>query len=686
MRDKRMKQGFAHFACIAALLTSACGQEGTAQTPAQNAVSGQPGSKEAGDERSADTQVRGATEPEAGGTRPVTDATARRTNRQTSRKNREQYSPYAGDQIPRTVFFGDTHLHTSYSFDAGMVGDTLDPDAAYRFAKGEEVTASLGTRARLSRPLDFLVIADHAESLGIAAMIAADDPRILADRQGKEIYDAAKSDDPVAGYLKFSTLRAETGKPPMHRSNVRRSMWDRIVAIADEHNDPGAFTAFIGYEFTSALKTNNLHRVVVFRDGADKAGAVLPYSSVESLDPEDLWRFMSFYETSVGGQVMAIPHNGNLSNGMMFDDKTFYGKPLDAEYAAQRARWEPLYEVTQIKGDGEAHPILSPNDEFADFWNWDKGNFGFAAKTPDMLPREYARAALKRGLAYEDEFGVNPFKFGLIGSTDSHTSLATAAEDNFYSKAAVTEPGAGQNRYDQAIIQKYPGRDVDVRIYSYETAAAGLAAVWATENTREAIFDAMARKEVYATTGTRISLRVFAGFDFTDADAASPRLAEVGYEKGVPMGGDISAGGDRAPRLMIEALRDPDGANLDRAQIVKGWLDADGALQEKIYDVVWSGERAIGADGKLAALTSTVDGAAYDNSIGAPALTTVWEDPDFDPALRAFYYVRVLEIPTPTWLAYDKAYYGDKITLPPDAVLSHQERAYSSPIWYTPEG
>lgn len=596
------------------------------------------------------------------------------------------YSPYTERDYPQNVYFGDTHLHTSFSFDAGMIGNKLGPDEAYRFAKGEVVTASLGARAKLSRPLDFLVIADHAESLGIAPLIAESSPLVLNDPAGRELYELANSDDPIAAYLRFSAIRAETGKPPMHRDDVRKTMWDRIVTAAEDHNRPGQFTALIGYEYTSALRTNNLHRVVVFRDDAGKVGSILPYSSVESADPEDLWAFLESYEKTTGGQAMAIPHNGNLSNGTMFDDVDFAGAPIDADYSARRQRWEPLYEVTQIKGDGEAHPILSPNDEFADFWTWDRGNFGFAAKTPGMLPGEYAREALKRGLAYEAKFGSNPFKFGMIGSSDAHTSLATTREENFFSKATPAEPNAGQFRYDGPIIQKYPEHDVDVRVYSYESAAAGLAAVWAKDNTREAIFDAMARKEVYATTGTRIRLRVFGGFDFTDDDASAPDVAAIGYGRGVPMGGDLGpADGQTAPRLLIQALRDPDGAHLDRVQVVKGWIDTDGELREIIHDVAWAGDRTTDANGKLPAIESTVSDASYRNTYGAAQLAAVWRDPDFDAGTRAFYYVRVLEIPTPTWLAYDKKYYGDDVALPNAATLVHQERAYSSPIWYSPD-
>ncbi|WP_371395892.1 DUF3604 domain-containing protein [Fretibacter rubidus] len=596
------------------------------------------------------------------------------------------YSPYVEQNFPNTVYFGDTHLHTSYSFDAGMVGDRLDPEQAYRFAKGEVVTASLGAKAKLSRPLDFLVIADHAESLGIAPLIAENSPIVLNDPEGKQLYDLSKGDDPIAAYRRFAQIRATTGRPPLHNNAVRRTMWDRITTAAENHNQPGQFTSLMGYEYTSSMQTNNLHRVVVFRDGKDKVGSILPFSAVESADPEDLWAFLENYETTTGGRAMAIPHNGNLSNGTMFDDIDIKGEPFDTDYSARRQRWEPLYEVTQIKGDGEAHPILSPNDEFADFWTWDKGNFGFAEKTPDMLAGEYAREALKRGLKFEEELGVNPFKFGLIGSTDSHTSLATAEENNFFSKATPAEPEGTGFRYNGAIIQKYPGKDVDVRVYSYESAAAGLTAVWAQDNTREALFDAMARKEVYATTGTRLQLRVFSGYDFLASDAFAPNLAEIGYAKGSPMGSDlpeITSGS--APQFLIQALRDPDGANLDRIQVIKGWLNEDGDLKEQVYNVAWAGDRTRDDQGKLPAISSTVKDASYLNTVGDAELATVWTDPDFNASERAFYYVRVLEIPTPTWLAYNADYYGDGEQLKPDAKKQHQERAYSSPIWYTPK-
>jgi hypothetical protein len=598
---------------------------------------------------------------------------------------RKEYSPYLNRGYPQRVFWGDTHLHTAYSTDAGMIGCTLGPDEAYRFARGEMIVASGGVRARLQRPLDFLVVADHAENLGLAPLIADSDPELLRTEFGKKIHGLVKGGDPMGAYALWGRYMAKREDPLRGQDALTQSIWERITASAEKYNQPGVFTAFIGFEWTSSPGGNNLHRNVVFRGDKRQADLVLPFSNYDSTDPEDLWKWMAAYEGKSGDRVLAIPHNGNLSNGLMFDMVTLIDRrPLDRDYAERRMRWEPLYEVTQIKGDGETHPLLSPNDEFADYGTWDRGSFG-AAKDPGMVNREYAREALKQGLALEKKLGVNPFKFGMIGSTDAHTGLATTQEDNFFGKATPVEPGA-PGRYEEKItgVNEAPdGRDFTIR--HYKALASGLAAVWATENTREAIFDAMKRKEVYATTGTRLLVRVFAGWDFAADEVQRPDFAQTGYDRGVPMGGDLrSAPAGASPRFMVRALRDPDGANLDRVQIVKGWLEADGSLKEKVYDVAWSGDRKPGAGGKLPPVGNTVEGAHYTNTIGSPLLTAWWKDPDFDPSERAVYYVRVLEIPTPTWLAYDKAFYGDKVELPDDAVLVHQERAYTSPIWYTP--
>ena len=601
------------------------------------------------------------------------------------------YSPYPAKTFPNRVYFGDTHLHTSYSADAGMAGAIVGPEDAYRFARGEEVKSNSGLPVKLSRPLDFLVIADHAENLGLAPMIAASDPALLKSEWGKKVHDLAKTGTIEGQGAAFNMWIAamQALKDPFkgQEESMARPAWKRLTAAAEKYNEPGRFSAIIGYEWTSGPDGNNLHRNVLFRDGKDKADQIIPLSYYDTGDPEDLWKWMADYEKKTGGKVLAIPHNGNLSNGLMFDDVTLTTrKPLDRDYAERRMRWEPIYETTQPKGDGETHPALSRNDEFANFERWDKGSFGPVLKTPDMLPREYTREALKRGLAYEAKLGVNPFKFGLIGSTDMHTGLVTTTEDNFFGKVAVLEPSADPIRFEEVIVGRVPAnRARSNQHLARETSASGLAAVWARDNTREALWDAMARKEVYATTGTRLVVRVFGGFDFNAKDLERSDFAEQGYQRGVPMGGDLrSAPAGKAPAFLIRALRDADGANLDRVQVIKGWLDAAGRTHEKVYDVAWSGNRKPGADGKLPSVGNTVNvkDASYTNAIGAPYLTAYWKDPAFDAKQRAFYYVRVLEIPTPRWTTFDAKIFGVK--LPTDVPASIQERAYTSPIWYTP--
>ena len=467
-------------------------------------------------------------------------------------------------------------------------------------------------------------------------------------------------------------------------SKVYNSIWEDITETADRFNDPGRFTALIGFEWTSVPKGFNLHRNVILRDDGRRARQVLPLTTQPPLgttDPLDLYEWLENYEAKTGGQSLAISHNGNLSNGWMFPtENTYPGGKVDKNYVALRAKWEPLYEVTQIKGDGETHPFLSANDEFADYETLAKGNLDLTElKKDDMLQREYAREALKNGLALEQQLGTNPYKFGMVGATDTHTGLSTAEEENFFGKSTSAEPSA--TRVSHPFVKSKLGA-----IEGYELAASGYQAVWAIENTREAIFDAMERKETYATTGPRIRMRFFGGWDYTNDDLRSRALAFRGYEKGVPMGGELATApeGAKAPNFMVYALRDPIGANLDRIQIIKGWLDTNGKTHEKVYDVAWSGDRKPDAKGKLPAVGNTVDleAANWTNTIGASELATVWTDPDFDPKQKAFYYTRIIEIPTPRWIVYDKVRLGAKI--PKEAKLIHQERAYSSPIWYTP--
>ena len=598
------------------------------------------------------------------------------------------YSPYAGRNFPTMPLWGDTHLHTSNSLDARAFGVTLDAEMAYRFARGEEITSSHGERVKLSRPLDWLAVTDHSDAMGAMNEIIAGNPNLMRDPLLKDWNKRILQGGDVALAATMEvieTFAGITGKslPAIIKEDeFVGSVWDRYLKIADEFNEPGRFTTIIGYEWTSTEEGNNLHRNVLYRDGRNEAKQVLPYTTAESFNPEDLWKWMQAYEDKTGGNVLALAHNGNVSNGLMFPEiNPETGKPLTKGYAETRARWEPIYEVTQIKGDGESHPYLSPEDEFAGYDTlWDKGNLGPVSKKPEMLQYEYARQALKTGLKLENKLGVNPYKFGMVGSTDSHTGLATAQEDNFFGKHSGKEPKPGRAN---ALV----GNFGDIKYYGWEQVSSGLAAVWATENTREAIVHAMMRPDVYAPTGSRIMVRFWGGWEFTEADAASRLPAEIGYSKGVPMGGDLTAAPKgKSPTFLVGALKDPYSGNLDRMQIIKGWLDKNGKTHEKVYDVAWSDAdtRKPGKDGKLPAVGNTVDvaNATWTNTIGDPELITVWKDPDFDPSQKAFYYARVIEIPTPRWTAYDAKRFG--IKMDPQIPMTSQERAYTSPIWYTP--
>ena len=594
-----------------------------------------------------------------------------------------QFSPYAGRNFPTQVYWGDTHLHTAVSVDAGTMC-RIGQEDAYRFARGEEITTTHGLRAKLSRPLDFLVIADHAEMYGLMPQLLGGDQEILSTETGKRWHGELTSGDTDKIFATaMEIVQSLSGdEPPIKSDKAVRSAWQAYAALADRYNEPGVFTTLIGYEWT-AIGGDNLHRNVIFRGDASVANRTIPFSQFDSKNPEDLWKQLAAFEKETGAKVLAIPHNGNLSNGRMFTVETFGGKPLSKELAALRAQYEPLIEVTQIKGDGEAHPLLSPNDEFANYETWDKSNLtGTEAKTPDMLQWEYARQALKTGLMLDEQLGVNPYKFGMVGSTDSHTALTAVEEENFFGKHSGVEPEP--NRWEHVVIE---APDPKFTIKGWQQAAGGYAGVWATENSREAIFDAMQRKETYATTGPRMIVRLFGGWDFADADTKTRLPANAGYAKGVPMGGDLSPAPEgKSPTFLVAAAKDPYSGNLDRIQIVKGWLNQDGKTEEKVYDVVWSDERKPGSDGKLPAVGNTVDvkNATLSNSIGAPELIAVWEDPDFDPKKRAFYYARVIEIPTPRWTAYEAKRFN--IEMSDEVPMTTQERAYTSPIWYAPAG
>jgi hypothetical protein len=597
----------------------------------------------------------------------------------------DPYSPYVGRDYPTDVYFGDTHLHTSVSLDGfGDGNTTVGPDEAYRWAKGEVIAGHDGKPTRISKPLDFLMVADHAEYLGVVPGLAAQDPILMKDPEGAR-WAKMIAEGKLTTEVFSEFIHDVTGNDPrLNSPEFTRSTWDRIIAAAEANNEPGIFTAIIGYEWSPFPNGNNLHRVIVFKDGKDKTSQVVPFSSFDSQNPEDLWDYLAAYETKTGGSVLAIAHNGNISGGRMFSLQTADGDPLTSQYAETRMKWEPIYEVTQYKGDGETHPYLSPDDEFADFETWDKANLAMLEAHKDEYYRtEYARSALQLGLQQNAELGANPFKIGLIGSTDSHTGFAQVAEDNFLGKYGSASPNPGNKDRWKKVWPPVAG--TVAKMNGWESQSAGLAAVWATENTRAALWDAMKRKEVYATTGPRMTVRMFGGFDFSATDAERHDMPAIGYAKGVPMGGDLAnAPAGKPPTLLLSAAKDPDGANLDRIQVVKGWLDDAGNVQEKVYDVAASDGRKIRKGKVNKAVGSTVDltTATYTNTIGDAQLTVGWIDPDFDPKVQSFYYARVLEIPTPRWTAFDVVRLGAEMG--PEVTMVLQERAYTSPIWYTP--
>ena len=592
---------------------------------------------------------------------------------------------------PERVYWGDAHLHTSNSVDAFGFGVRLGPEDALRFARGEEVTSTMGLKAKLARPLDWLVITDHSDALGGTKALAEAPGILIRDPVMKRWHDMfnAGPQQSLRATAEMIDARAHNTLPPAMTDDATaakrtRSIWNDHIDTVERYNEPGKFTAMLGFEFTLMDGGKNLHRNVIFRDGEARVKTVVPLGAWGATASTDaLWNYMDAYEKHTGGRVLAIPHNSNLSNGLMFEMTQPGGGAMTAAYARRRAAREPLVEITQIKGDSEAHPFLSPNDEFAGYGvaGWELGDLAMAeGKTPSMFAGEYVREALKRGLAIEAKTGVNPYKFGLIGSTDAHTALSTADENNFFGKHSGNEPNATRAMSPQNLGTRV-GR------FGWNYLASGYAGVWARGNTRSEIFDAMLRKEVYATTGPRMTVRVFGGWDFSPDDMKR-NWVRVGYRKGVPMGSSLKPPGRRGeqrPSFMVSALKDPIGANLDRVQVIKGWIDKAGVTHEKVFDVAWSDpDKRRPVVGKLPAVGDTVDvaRASYTNAIGAPELTTVWSDPEFDPAVKAFYYVRVIEIPTPTWVAFDALRY--KLKLPPEVPVKSQERAYTSPIWYDP--
>ncbi len=602
-----------------------------------------------------------------------------------STQQKNNYSPYLAQQFPNRVYWGVAHVHTGYSFDAGMFGITLSPDDLFKVARGGEVVMDNGQHFRQDRPLDWVSITDHAEYMGISDQIRNGSPELLSNPQGKRWYEMSK-ESPQKGVEAAieAVVSMQTGKPVFDASKVTASAWAHATEAAEKWNQPGVFTTLHGFEWTCAPGGNNLHRTVIFRDNADHVNQVVPFSTFDSQDPADLWKYMDAYMKKTGGQVLAIPHNGNLSNGFMYSTETFDGKPMDRAYAEARASHEPLLEATQIKGDGETQSYLSPNDEFANFERWDFDFNKMQKVKNSALAGNYVRSAYKRGLELEAKTGANPYRAGMIGGNDAHVGVVTTREDNFFGEFANGLPSPDRWKTPLVMTNNDPKKGPLVSVWNEQ--AAGLGGVWARENTREAIWDALKRKEVYATTGDRLVVRVFAGWEFNKADLNRPDFAANGYAHGVPMGGNlVNAPAGKPPVFLIYAIRDPEGPNLDRIQIIKGWLGNDGKSQERIFDVAVSGGRKIGPDGRCKTSvgnTVNVVNASYSNTIGATMLSAYWKDPTFNASERAFYYIRVIQIPSPRWTAYDQKRFGIKM---PDYVpMIVTDRAYTSPIWYSP--
>jgi hypothetical protein len=591
---------------------------------------------------------------------------------------------------PQRVYWGDQHVHTGWSADAGLAGTRLTPEDAVRFARGEAVKTNTGQTAQLHRAMDWVAVTDHSDGMGTIDQIMSANPEMMADPTVKRWHDMMAEGEKASLQAKKEavSMQAEKSLPKVLMDpKWMVSAWQKNVDIMEKYNDPGKFTTFIAYEWTSNGEDGqNLHRNVIFRDNGDKTRDLTPLTTFISAapgrkgtDPESLWAWLTAWEAKTGGHVLAIPHNGNMSNGWMFREARYDGSPLTPEWAQARARWEPLVEIFQYKGQGEAHPMLSQEDEFANFEIWDTANLNGVPKKPGDINYEYAREALKNGMKLEATLGTNPFKFGMVSGTDTHTGLSAGGEeDNFWGKFPQNEPSPDRWKG----VYKKEGSKIRL---DWTLSAMGLTGVWATSNTRPALWDAMKRKEVYASSGPRMVLRFFGGYEYTDADAKQGDVAPAGYAKGVPMGGDLAvAPQGKSPTFIVYAMKDPDGANLDRVQVVKGWVDAQGQTHEKIYDVVWSDNRKPGADGKLPPVGDTVDVATakYANTIGAAQLQGLFVDPDFHATDRAFYYARVIEIPTPRWTDYDTVRYHVKMDK--EVPMEIQERAVSSPIWYEP--
>jgi len=612
----------------------------------------------------------------------------------------KEYSPGVGRDFPDKLLWGDTHLHSNISADAYTIGNSnLTPSDAFRFARGEEVISESGVKAKLRVPLDFFMVSDHATYIGIFKRIEDRDPTILATPLGKRWREYMDDNNPMLFTEFVEGLNGN--QEQTFEKEIYIPIWKDITDNVDRFNQPGVFTAFSGYEWTPAPTGDNLHRVVIFKDDAETVQKIIPFSALDSNRPEDLWSFLKDYNATTGGEAISISHNSNISGGRMFPLKDSSGQPIDRAYADMRMRWEPLVEATQVKGDSETHPAVSPDDPFADYETWE-GNIGrsetqrmeristtgdcenpenykcyrYKKSETDRYKGSYVRPALRRGLELQKKIGANPYKFGVIGSSDNHTALPASAEDNFFGKFLDSEPGPGRMSNCMAGCNRPDGEGQGNLWRNWLITASGYAGVWARENTREEIFDAMKRKETYATTGPRMAVRFFGGWNFSEEDAVNPNLVEIGYSKGVPMGSDLGMREkNKSPRFLVMVSKDPNGANIERVQVIKGWVNGYGKSEEKIYDIAVSDDAGES--------TVNIENATYNNSIGEAYITTYWEDPDFNPTLSAFYYVRVLEIPTPRWTTYDSVAFG--IEIPSYVPKTHQERAYTSSIWYDPQ-
>ena len=595
----------------------------------------------------------------------------------------------------KQILWGDTHLHTNRSFDAFTNRNfSVGPDEAYRFARGLPVEhPGHKARVQLETPLDFLVVSDHAEFLGnIRHLYNVGIPtegmgffqKLRVWYVQYLIRDAIKKGEGRAFFVRQLPEPFDTPQEAISEWDLAGSVfprvpiledqaWSDIADAAEANNIPGQFSAILGWEYSLIPGGANLHRVVMTDLDGESAKVFQPFGSDDSLYPEDLWAWLDKTSEETGGNFIAIPHNSNISKGAMFDTITMRNEPIGPEYAEIRRRWEPIVEVTQYKGDSETHPVLSPDDPFADFEDYP---YYIQRDWTEYKPQvgDFMRSALIRGMQIEREIGVNPYQFGVIGSTDAHTGLAAAEENNFHGKFAT----------DSMPSSKLEGwSDNANSSFGWAMGAQGLAAVWAEENTRESIMQAMKRRETYATTGPRIGLRFYGGYGL---DATALEASAFPYESSgaVPMGGELDPQKGSAPVFLVHAMADPKSGTLDRIQIVKGWVDEAGEANEQIFDVAWSSPDRMQADGSLRPVPNTVDleTGGWSNDAGAASLTAEWRDPEFDPSVAAFYYVRVLEVPTPRHSLLDKlALGGDVDTRRPDTI---QERAYSSPIWYRP--